>query len=234
MAKFSLFTAQMKAGRARKIVPLRLLDGQEVPGGVALVPLMFGEDAKIVELANAFAARHGVKDPKPGDPLYDRGLMLHTVASTAIDPESPEERPEKFFANIEEISTYLDPDRVALLFWQQRAWQDEIAPEPKTTNDVRAFVTLMGKAMDAEDPSVPLGYWPRDMLESAWRFALPLLRSHPVLSSLTGSTSPDDETSSTSSSTRSSESAPATPAASPSPTPTEGDAPDASPSSEAS
>jgi hypothetical protein len=202
MAKFATYLDVAKGVQARKIVTIRLIGMPPAadPIPIALVPLDFGTDSDALEYARDFAKKRKVEDPKPGDPLYERGLMLHTVLLAAVDVDSPEDKPEPFFANEAEITKHLDPDRVAVLFHQQRAWQAMISPLPRTMDPGTYIATLAAQMRAPEVADLPFDALPLAMRRSFLAQSALLLSELPQLKLLLGSFSLGDEKTSTSTS----------------------------------
>lgn len=138
------FSNVVQGVRARK--PIKLpLPGAQVDGDtgewlgptVELDVRVLREDEHTVVLkeALAFARKNGLEEPGDGDPLYEQGKMLHTLAIACIDRESPKEDPAPFFdGGWEHIykSEVMTPEVVAYLYQQQQIFQDEVNPLLKT------------------------------------------------------------------------------------------------------
>lgn len=137
MSKFSDVT---QGTRARK--PIKLpLPGAQVDGetGEWLGPtvdldvrvLREDEHTQVLAQAHAFARKNGIEEPGDGDPLYEQGKMLHTLAIACIDRESPKDAPTPFFdEGWEQIhkSEVMTHEVVAYLYLQQQIFQDEVNP----------------------------------------------------------------------------------------------------------
>lgn len=123
--KFAAFAQIARGFDARKKVDLPMLDGSPVPVDVVALPAF--EVIDIEASARAFAEGKGVKNPKPGDPIYDRALHLHTVLRACLDHDVRDKQ-EPFFESLDQIGKHLDPDRVTFLYHHQRAWQEKISP----------------------------------------------------------------------------------------------------------
>ena len=76
---------------------------------------------------------------EPGDPLYDFGLRLYTVALATVDPDSDPRDPEPFFGtrgNLESAaaeilaSPHIGRDGILYLSERQEYWQDLLNPRP--------------------------------------------------------------------------------------------------------
>ena len=188
MAKMRDFA---RGKRARKVVPATMHDGTVIPGGIALVPLLTDDEADVVGLATAWAEGKGSKAAKPGDPLFERGLQVFTILRSCMDPDSPELAPEPFFASAEEIGQTLDPDRVTLLYFQQRAFQDKMAPPGKDMEPYDFVRMIWSLASEEEDPTdIPFDYLPRAAQRSFLRTAARTCANLPEFKSLVGLLTP--------------------------------------------
>lgn len=167
MARFKAsFTDILRGAQARKPVAfprpsitaalLSKEPTQEVL--VDLMPISGEEEAGVLERARAFATTRGVADPKPGDPIYDLGLMVETLAIGCIDHDSPADAPARFFASVEEIRQFLDRERIVYLYELHALWQDELAPLGRTLSEDEYYRTVL-KLADAEDPSIPFAMY---------------------------------------------------------------------------
>lgn len=116
-----------KGTRARHTVEVPLPNGETMR--VAVRALLDAEDDEIDVAAREYAKARDVDDPKPGNTVYDRGHALHTLLRSCSDPDSPDESPVPFFANVEEIRAGLDRDRIQYLITAQQVWQDKCAPQ---------------------------------------------------------------------------------------------------------
>lgn len=106
---------------------------------VGLRVLLGIETQEALKRALSYAELHGSKNPGPGDPLYDFGLRLYTVALAAVDPDSDPRDAEPFFGNrgdpqsgVDDIlnSPHIGRDGILYLSEQQEYWQDLCSPQP--------------------------------------------------------------------------------------------------------
>ena len=112
-------------------------------------PLTSLEEAEALSKARAFAVERGVKEPREGDPVYDRAVRTFFVAASCVDHESPKEAPEAFCTA--EDAWKLDGERIALLYEQQVAWQDEISPRRLTLSEAEYVGYMTALAVAGED-----------------------------------------------------------------------------------
>jgi hypothetical protein len=115
---------------------------------VGLRVLLGRETERVLECAQAYAERHKARRADPGDPLYDYGLRLYTVALSAVDPDSDPKDPDPFFGTkgdlesaVEEIlsSPFIGRDGVLYLSEQQEYWQDALNPSPLKVSPERLY-----------------------------------------------------------------------------------------------
>lgn len=209
-----------KGPKARHVVAFTDLAGNEVPGGVALVPLGPGEDLRVAARTVAFAIRESdlaakeagidpksMPVPKPGDPVYERLLMYHTVLATALDPDSPEHRPEPFFESVQQMLETGDPDRIAVLFYQQREWQLKVSPAARDFDDPLEMIRQLQALSSDEVPELPFDVLPWRTRRTYLRLWASMLLGLPALKLLSGSGPLDELLNSSSTSTSSVEQA---------------------------
>ena len=161
---------------------------------------IFGENEdKVLVGARAFAIARGIPEPMDGDPLYERGLMLHTVLLGVLDKDSSAAEPVTFFSSIEEINDPkdgLDKDRLALLYEAQQAWQDSIAPRPKSMDALEFANQVVAHALAPEDAKeLPFEQWRPVLRRSFVRTMARLVYSLQELKSSSGPGNQDAGTS---------------------------------------
>jgi hypothetical protein len=158
--------------------------GQKIP--LKLVPLSLQEESDCISAAMAYAKKKGVAAPKSGDSLFDAALWAESLALSCLDPDSDPQKRERFFDGGAAQVRSLDQDNVALLWEQQRAWQEECSPsiQAHSTEELFAYAKTI-----AEDKQFPL--WdlsPRTRL-TLLRFMASLLGSSPDFKSYFSSSS---------------------------------------------
>lgn len=137
-----------KGTLARHVAELPLAGGQLVR--VAVRPLLDWDDNEIDAKALEFARKHGVDDPKPGQPIYERAIALYTLLLACSDPDSPDDAPVSFFDSVDQIQKHVDRDRIAWLMGVQQTWEDRCSPRQlKLSPD--EFVQRVGEVALAED-----------------------------------------------------------------------------------
>jgi hypothetical protein len=196
------FAAILKGGGARKRISVTGKDGV-TPIECDAKLLSCADDAAIEEAAVEYARAHKVADPKPGNSQYERGLMLATLARCCLDYEVTE-REEAFWKNLAEVEEHLDDGRAALLYFQQRAFQQETSPNPKNGQDPAEYLALLYEGIEAReqgDPARPFVGLPYGKLVNFSVESVRLLSSLRLLSSESGSESPAESALSSSSAT---------------------------------
>ena len=150
----------LKGKRARRTVPFpEPLYAPSRPDGappeaqvvVDLVVLSAEEESRALADAVKFAKGLGIEDPKPDTPLYDLGLMIHTILIGCVDHDSPMDAPAPFFKSAEQVRQGLDRERIAYLYTLQQVWQEDVSPTRKRFDDNR-LLELVIDAADEEDP----------------------------------------------------------------------------------
>lgn len=190
-----------------------------LPSGVSCtvdLGLVLGDaEAAILRDARAFAMERGVLDPKNGDPLYELGVWVHTIARGVLDPESPPDAPRPFFdggvAQILDERTGLGREWISLLFEAQQAWQDELAPRPKEMGAQEYFLSLLQIAEAPPKAELPFFRWRRVLQDSFLRTCCGMLVGRHLSKLQPTAPSSDDSTNSATSAPPST-SPPATPA----------------------
>lgn len=193
----------IQGARARKLVEVIALDGV-TPIKCAVRILMPEDDADIEEAAVEFAKSHKVANPTPGNTQYERGLMLHALLRACLDPDVTD-KDEPFFESAAQIGKYLDDARALHLYFQQRAFQKEVSPNPKKGQDPETYLRLVFESVQAEargdDPALPFVSLPYGTLVSFAVESVRLLSSPRPSASDIGSSSPDEQPSSASTAT---------------------------------
>lgn len=133
------------------------------------------ESQEVMRCALAYAERNGSKNPVPGDPLYDFGWRLYTVALAAVDPDSDPKSPEPFFgvrgnleSAVEEIlsSPHIGRDGILYLSEQQEFWQDLLNPQ-RLKLSLEQYWAKVGEVATAKDAGPFLELQPA----TRWSFA---------------------------------------------------------------
>ena len=201
MAKFSSIA---RGVRARKAVTFPLLGGGDAT--CAVVPLLAEQEVAVLAQARAFAISKGLTDPKDGQPLYELSKWVHTLVHACVDVDSPLDDPAPFFdggaAQILHPKEGLDRDRIALLYQEWMAWQDECSPPPGTMTGEEYMRHLLSHSEVADGAELPFVRW-RPIIQQAFvRTMASQLSVLLGLRSLSGSISPESMTSSENSSSQ--------------------------------
>lgn len=122
------FSDVIEGTLARRTVDLRLDDRTVSVDVRVLAP---GEELAVLENAAKFAKARSADHVGDGDPIYDYGRWVHTIAVACVDPVSPKDAPAPFFDK--GVAQILDSKRltrahIAYLFEHQRALQDAVSP----------------------------------------------------------------------------------------------------------
>jgi hypothetical protein len=145
----------------------------------ALRPLTGTEEGIVLERATEYAtAKHAAK-VESGNPLFDLGIMLHSLALACVDVDSPEGAREAFWDNgAAQIADSLDTEQIAYLYAIYERWQGECSPTQKAMSAAQMVDTLIGIAGSDGDDSffdrMPLG-----ILVSCLRITAKLLVTSP-------------------------------------------------------
>lgn len=182
------FSSVLLGKRAESVVDLQYR-GEALR--FALRPLDGTEEAAALERATEFARSRNAASVVPGNPLFDLGLMVHSLALAAIDVDSPAEARQPYFdAGADAVLGAFGPEEIAFLYARYEHQQAECSP---TINRMSAnemvghLIEIAGS--DSDLPFVRL----RPALQlSLLRFSARQLLSSPagssLLSSLSGTT----------------------------------------------
>jgi hypothetical protein len=142
------FSTIQKGRRAERAIDLPGYEGH-VP--LLLRPITGQEEADVLRLAFEFAAQKGNEKPSAGDPLYDMGMMVHTLAIACLDTESPPDARTPFFdGGAKQILDELSRESIVHLYERQELWQDECSPYLRrmTSEDLIAKVAEVANSSD--------------------------------------------------------------------------------------
>lgn len=149
MAKFA---SVAKGKRARKRISFTALDGSEVECDVGILN---GDDDDAILVAASAHARASGAEAKDGNPIFAFAVDCETVARAFIDPESPTDKPERFFADANEVRKNLDRDRIFYLAEQQRAFQETVSPPQREQTVDEYLATVFRVARLEEGDELP-------------------------------------------------------------------------------
>lgn len=152
-----------------ELVAQRERDQAASPPGVAAFSLGYVEcgvrvltgleTQEVLKHAEAYAERNGSKRASPGDPLYDFGQRLYTVALATVDPDSNPSDPDPFFGergNVESAvqaileSPHIGRDGILYLSERQEYWQDMLNPQELKATPERLY-ELVGEVATSRD-----------------------------------------------------------------------------------
>jgi hypothetical protein len=131
----STFSKVLGGARERKRAHLTLADGTQVPVDVRMLTPM--ESAAVVSRATEFARERGAAELTDGNPIYDLGIYVHTLAIACLDTERPNEDAKFFDGGHEQIlnSEILAPDSIAHLFALYEHHMDEVSLSPSEMDE---------------------------------------------------------------------------------------------------
>lgn len=183
----SRFENILKGNKARKTVEFPAPIDAENPESKLLVDLVIlagDEEAEALAAAREYAKGKGSEDPKGGDPHYDLGLMVHTLARACLDPDVPGSfvfffgaggADKDFKAMAEVILARLDRERIAYLHGLQQVWQTELAPWGRAAGEAEIFAKLE-QLEGVTDPARPFVMFRPAEVGSLLLFTANLLR----------------------------------------------------------
>jgi hypothetical protein len=121
-------------------------------------PLDAMEEGQALSRATAYAQEHKALEAKPGNPLFDLGLMSNIVALAYLDPESTENAREHYFDSVAQVMS-LDGELLQHLHARQEIWQQECSPTKANLAGTELLNALVKLAEDETDSSF-LSYRP--------------------------------------------------------------------------
>lgn len=171
-----LFSQIAKGHRARKRdVSCTTLDGTAFTCELGVIDAR--QEAQIIDAATKRAVAVGAES-KPGGTVFDFEYSVQLVAMSALDPESPEDKPALFFdGGAEQIRDSLDRERVLVLAEQQRVHQERTSPHMRTMNVDEMLSRVVTLAAEEEGTADPFWTLPRTTQESFVRSMARLLVS---------------------------------------------------------
>lgn len=160
-----------------------LLDGKKIE--VALRPLDALEEMDVVGSAIKHCKARGA-EPVAGNPIYETGIMLATLAVATLDPDSDPKARQPHFDGGETQVAKLDTDTIATLYEQQMQWQEDTSPSLKAKS-VGELFDIARKLVEQDDPLVYARLSPRTRWDLQRTTAVLLLESHVLKPSSTSS-----------------------------------------------
>lgn len=139
MSKFSNAVAGV---RKRTPAQLQLINGDQVPVDIRMLTPM--ESVAVLEDATRFAQKRGAAAVEDGNPIYDLGLYVHTLALAVLDPEVREEESPYFDGGADQIlnSPLLGRDSIAHLFalYEEHVDRMALSPREMTEDGLKALI----------------------------------------------------------------------------------------------
>ena len=158
----------------------------------AFRPLDGVEAAAVHEKATEFARSRKADKCEPGNPIYDYGVMVHSIALAAVDVDSPKDHRELYFdGGVDAVLGAFGQEESAYLYAIYEAWQGECSPTVRQMSSAQMVESLVKLAED--DSSLFFSTLSPAITWRLLRFsASQWLRSH-VLSSRSSTPSSESE-----------------------------------------
>lgn len=185
------FSRVAQGKRARDEVVFTTTDGVECKASMR--PILGDLEATVLERALAFAKSRGVGEvnAKPGEPIYELGYEVATIALALIDPDEPEGTSPYFDGGEAQVLQHLDRDRIALLYERHQAFQDTVSPRPRSLDQAEFFAKLLEIAASEEGDDGPFASLRPALLKS---FARTLAKQHLISLGLKSNSGSPSET----------------------------------------
>ena len=143
------FATVQKGIRAERRVTL---PGFEGAPALLLRPLNGLEEEDVLRQAFEYARRPGNEKPDASDELYELGVMLHTLAISCLDTDSPQDARTAFFdGGIDQIRLELPRDTIHYLYQQHSLWQDECSPYVRRLSLDEVYAKALEVASSEDD-----------------------------------------------------------------------------------
>lgn len=143
------------------------------------------QEEACVGAAQKRAREIGVSDSE-NDINFQFAYAVEAVLVSALDPDSPESAPVRFFDSAEQIRQNLDRERILFLSESQRSFQERVSPRTKHISEEDFYVhvvQLLDEQEGAGPSDHPFWMWPRLTQESFLRsMATQLVASQPLKS----------------------------------------------------
>lgn len=161
------FESILSGKRERKTVEFPVPLDPENPEKKILVDIVVlagDEEATALACAREYAKGKGVADPKSGDPHYDLGVMVHTLARALLDHDvpgsfvffaNPAGAPKDFEQGAAALLARLDRERIQYLFTLYQVWQDESSPWGSEVKSEDQMLQVLFRLRGVTDPKVP-------------------------------------------------------------------------------
>lgn len=151
MAKFN---AAFKGLLAReKAVAFKTIFGQECSCDLGV--LSADNDAHILKtVSDKLGDKH-----REGSPLFEFECALEKVALMAIDSDSPEDAPERYFAGTADVRKHLDREAIVYLSQRQVAFQAKISPLRRGLSNEEYIANVYKLVAYKEGDEDPFSSW---------------------------------------------------------------------------
>ncbi len=165
MAKFSGLPLVAQGRRARmRGVECTTLDGTPF---VVDLRLLSGEEEEAASAAACAKSRELGGTAKDDDLAYQFAFAVEVATRAAVDPESPDDAPERFFSSAAEVRGNLDRERIILLAELQRRFQESVSPRKSAALSDEDFIALVATTAAAEEgEELPFEKLPQRTLRS--------------------------------------------------------------------
>jgi hypothetical protein len=119
----------------------------------AVRPLDGNEEALVLERATDFARKRNAATVEPGNPIFDLGVMAHSLAIAAIDIDSPEAARTPYFdGGAESVLGAFGPEEIGFMFSKYEWWQGECSPTIRQMSSAQLVAKLIEIAGSEADP----------------------------------------------------------------------------------
>lgn len=145
------FSSLQLGARAERVIELPNRQHEGKPVEIILRALTAAEESDALRRGFEFAIQKGNEKPAAGDPLYDLGVMVHTLALGCLDPDSPIDDRTPFFDGGADQIMKLGRETIHFLYQRQELWQDECSPYMRTMSADELMAKVQEVASSSDD-----------------------------------------------------------------------------------
>lgn len=129
------FSKVIGGSRVREPVEMQLVNGDKVQVDLRMLTPM--ETIQVVEEATKFARERNAAIIDDGNPIYDLGIFVHTLALAVVDPEFKDREVPYFDGGADQIlnSQLLGRDSIAHLFALYEIHVDRMSLSPREMSE---------------------------------------------------------------------------------------------------
>ena len=146
------FSNLQLGARAERVVELPGHTHDGKPVTLIVRPLTGTEESDALRRGFEFAIQEGNPKPCAGDPLYDLGMMVHTLVLGCLDPDSPADDRQPFFdGGAPQVLKLLGREIIHFVYQRHELWQDECSPYARNLSATELLAKVQEVASSTDD-----------------------------------------------------------------------------------